>query len=348
MDALGWIVGIAFVAYVVWTLRLVPIRFGARPATARVRPGVHDFLWMFSGATVLIVGMVLAWRFRPEPDASKRLAARAARVALVDGMRSDLAAASEAEKSSVFASTEEDSIRFAEQARQSVEVVEKERDELARLLESEGNRRQQELLGEFSTSLVELRDIDRELLALAVRHTNLQATGLAFGPATQAVEEMNSALTRVAASAEGSPDAERVRLASLGARVAVLHLQTLLAPHIAEASDEKMDALEARMAEDDREARSELDRLSSLRDADPDVRTAAESYARFGEIRSKLLELSRENTNVRSSGLSLKGKREALSQCMRSLDALERALLEEPIPGSNHSAPPNPRKLGGA
>jgi hypothetical protein len=102
MDILGWIVGIAFIAYVVWTLRLAPVRFG-RPATARVRPAVQDFLWMFSGATVLITAMVLAWKYRPEPDASAKLAARASRVALVGAIRSDLASASEAEKSSVLA-----------------------------------------------------------------------------------------------------------------------------------------------------------------------------------------------------------------------------------------------------
>jgi len=61
--------------------------------------------------------------------------------------------------------------------------------------------------------------------------------------------------------------------------------------------------------------------------------TAAASYARFGEIRTRILELSRENTNVRSSGLSLNGKREALAQCLRLLDELRQALLEEPVPG---------------
>ena len=343
MDILGWIVGIAFVAYVVWTLRLAPFRFGAR-ASASARPAVRDFLWMFAGGTVLIVGMVLAWKHRPEPDASAKLAARTARVALVDEMRSELATASEAEKSSVFAATEEDSVRFAEQARASVEAVERKRDELDRKLESAGNRRQQDILEEFTKALTGLRDIDRELLALAVRHTNLRATNLAFGPATQAVEDSTAALTRVSSSEEGAPDAEEVRLGSLAARADILHLQTLLAPHIAEASDERMNALEARMAEDDRKIVSELDRLSSLRPSDPEVARAAASYARFGEIRTKIVELSRENTNVRSSGLSLNGKREALAQCLRLLDDLRQALLEEPIPG----APAHPGDLGGA
>ena len=338
MDLLAWIVGIAFVAYVVWTVRLAPIRFGRR-ASARPRPAVRDFLWMFSGATALIAGMVLAWKYRPEPDGSAKLAARTSRVALVDGMRSGLASASEAEKSSVFAETEEDSVRFAEQARASVEAVERKRDELDRKLEAAGNRRELDLLEEFSKALSGLRDIDRELLALAVRHTNLRATSLAFGPGTQAVEETTAALARISSDAEGAPDAEQVRLAALRVRAGILHLQTLLTPHIAEASDRKMEALEARMAEDDREIRAELDRLASLRRSDPDVATAASSYARFGEIRTRILELSRENTNVRSSGLSLNGKREALAQCLRLLDELRQALLEEPIPGASTTAP---------
>jgi hypothetical protein len=130
---------------------------------------------------------------------------------------------------------------------------------------------------------------------------------------------------RVAANAEASPDAERVRVASLGARVAVLHLQTLLAPHIAEASDEKMDALETRMAEDDREVRAELDRLASLRESDSDVRTAAASYVRFGELRSQILRLAREQASDRRDCRSA-GSGSPCSACARS--TLEIALVE--------------------
>ena len=69
-------------------------------------------------------------------------------------------------------STEEDS--SDSQSRLGIRRgLEKKRDELADsgTAGSSGNKAAQE----FSTSLVELRDIDRELLALAVRHTNLQA-----------------------------------------------------------------------------------------------------------------------------------------------------------------------------
>jgi hypothetical protein len=140
-----------------------------------------------------------------------------------------------------------------------------------------------------------------------------------------------------------------VALLAFGAQTAALHLQTLLAPHIAEESDSRMDEFEALMDVDNQEFRKDLDGLVAHRElaGDPDVQTAVSTYTRFSEVRADILALSRENTNVRALTLSMNQKRRVTMLCQDSLEALKQAILEEPIPGANYGPSPNPRRLGG-
>jgi hypothetical protein len=108
-----------------------------------------------------------------------------------------------------------------------------------------------------------------------------------------------------------------------------------------------MDELEVLMAKDDQEVRKDLDGLAALLKpgGDPDLETAASGYARFSEIRTRILVLSRENTNVRSLAMSLDQKRKVMFLCQDALATLQQAILEEPIAGVNYGLPANPRQL---
>ena len=136
-------------------------------------------------------------------------------------------------------------------------------------------------------------------------------------------------------------------LLAFGAQTAALRLQTLLAPHIAEESEKKMDDLETQMSKEDQQVRRNLDGLAALQKlrGDPDLETAASAYARFIEIKGRILALSRENTNVRSLAISLGQKRKTLLQCQEVLSALQQAIQDELIPGVNYESAPNPRSL---
>jgi len=127
-------------------------------------------------------------------------------------------------------------------------------------------------------------------------------------------------------------------LLAFGAETAALRIQALLAPHIAEESDKKMDELEAVMAKEDQEAHNDLDRLAALQNVsgDPDLETASSSYARFSKVRTQILALSHENTNVRSVAVSLGQKRKVMLLCQGALDALQQAILAEPLPGVDY------------
>jgi hypothetical protein len=174
------------------------------------------------------------------------------------------------------------------------------------------------------------------VLDLAVRNTNLKAWSLLFGVAASTLAEMDTALAQVIATASGTPTAMRVIPMAFGARIGALRLQTMLAPHIAEESDAKMDQMEAAMAKEEAEIRNDLDGLATSlakRTGSDDAETAKAQFARYETFKAKILSLSRENTNVRSLELSLNQKRNAMALCLETLGTLKEAILEEPITG---------------
>jgi hypothetical protein len=311
----------------------------------KIRPGTGDALRMVAGAVILALILAVVWHFRQEASPAQQLAFKASRVDLVGRMQVALASASEAEKSAVLAITDTDSQTFADQARAATTDVERERQELGKLLATGGTQRERDLLAQFSDAFGALQRIDDEVLRLAVKETNLKAYALLFGPAAETLAEMDAALSRVVAKRADSPDAKRVMLLAFGARIGILRVQALLAPHIAEESDEKMDRLEVSMAREETQVRKDLDGLAALPELaeDADLAKAATSIVRYGELEARILALSRENTNVRSLGLSLNQKRKAMTLCLDDLNALKQAIIEEPIAGLTNGRPPIPR-----
>jgi hypothetical protein len=260
-------------------------------------------------------------------------------------MQSVLASASEAEKSAVLAVTDQDSQAFAGQARIAAAEVERARRELGELLKTGGTRGEKELFNQFSELFAEFQRIDNTLLDLAVKNTNIKAYSLAFGPAATALSEMNAALSRLIASNSGSPEEKQVMLLAYSIEISGLRLQTLLPPHIAEESDQKMDELEALMFKEDKQIRKNLDELTALRNLNQkaNLATAVSSYDRFNKIKTQILALSRENTNVKSLSISLNQKRKVMLLCQDTLNKLQQAILEEPIAGVTYGRPARPR-----
>ena len=306
-----------------------------------LKPGPRDLLWMGAGAALLLLLVVVALHFQAAPGSGGKAEFKARGTELVEHMRFSLAAASDAEKSAVMAITDGESQKFADEARAATAEVERRRVAVGELLAGEGSRKERELLASFSTSFTEFQRVDRELLTLAVKNTNLKAFALAFGPAAQAVEQADTALSHFLTANAGAPG--RTLLLAARAQAAMLRLEARLAPHIAEESDQKMDEMEALMSRDDQEVRGALDDLAqdpAFR-SDPDLAAARTGYARFSELRTQILALSRENTNVRSLTISLDQKRKATAMCQDALAGLQQELAGEPEP----AAPANPRRF---
>jgi hypothetical protein len=311
----------------------------------KIKPKLNDVLWMAVGAAALLVFMSVMLHFRGSQDPGAQLAFKARRVDLVSRMQLDLASASEAEKSAVLAITDQDAKSLADQARAASAKVEQERRELGELLRAGGTQGERELLDQVTAAFAEFQHVDNDLLALAVKNTNVKAYSLAFGPAATAVQEMSAALTRVVAAHDDSSEAKTVMGFAFGAQISALRIQTLLPPHIAEESDKKMDELEALMATEDVQVRKGLGGLAALPkfSTNPDLAIATARYAEFSNIRMQILLLSRENTNVRSQSISLNQKRKVMLVCQAALSALQQAILAEPIAGSTYGTPVRPR-----
>jgi len=310
-----------------------------------MKSGGKDFLRMAVGALITLGVILVVLHFQNGHSPAEQVAFKAKRVDLVEQMRLDLASASEAEKSAVLAITDEDSQKFADQARAATAQVDQERNQLKDLMATSGSSKEKELLDQFSKAFAEFQTIDKDLLVLAVKNTNLKAYSLAFGPAADALNDMNTALSHLVTKSAASPEARDVALLAFGAQTAALRIQALLAPHIAEENDAKMDAMEARMTKDDQEVHQNLDALAALSmfNADTDLAAATSAYARFGDIRAKIIPLSRENTNVRSLAISLNQKRKVMLVCQDTLASLQQAILDEPIPGVDYGRPVLPR-----
>jgi hypothetical protein len=285
------------------------------------------------------------FHFYQKQNPAEQLAFKANRVDLVSRMRLALASASEAEKSAVLAITDRDSQTFAGRARAASTEVEQERQELGELQKAGGTQGEKELFNQFSELFAEFQRIDNDLLNLAVKNTNIKAYSLAFGPARAALNEMNAALSRLIASNTGSPEEKHVMLLAYGIEISGLRLQTLIPPHIAEESDQKMDKLEALMSREDKQIRKNLDELTALPklNQNADLATAASNYSRFSKIKTKILALSRENTNIKSLSISLNQKRKVMLLCQDTLNRLQQAILNEPIAGVSYGRPARPR-----
>ena len=284
-----------------------------------MRPGVSNYIW---GTALLLAVLLTVVYFQANQHPSEQLAARARRQQVAGELRLALASAAEAEKSAVLAITDQESEKFAAEARAATAAAEQRRAELSDLLKN-GSQREQELFAEFSASFTKLQQIDKEVLDLAVRNTNLKASALLFGPAAEAIRQMDAALSRVMAK---SSSPRELRLAA-AAQAGALRIQALLPPHVAEENEQKEDALEAQMAQQDAEV------TKDLRDLGLQAAEAAASYARFSEVRAQIIKLSRENTNIRSLALSLNEKRAADVACQASLAALEAEIAAEPVAG---------------
>jgi hypothetical protein len=295
----------------------------------------REHLWIIVGAALFLVFIAVALRFNQYGQSAAQAAFKAKRLELVSRTRVALASASEAEKSAVLAVTDEDSQRYADQARAAAEQAETARRELQPLLQRGGTAREAELFSQFSKVFGDFQRIDRDLLALAVKNTNIKAYGLAFGPAAQSVGDMNTALSNIVAKSADWPESRNVALLALGAQVAALQIQVVLAPHIAEESDAKMDQLEALMDGQAHAIQKDLDGLTALARlrGDPDLGTATSAYRRYSATKTQILALSRENTNVRSLYISLTQKRRVMLLCQDALAALQRAIAEEPVMG---------------
>ena len=234
--------------------------------------------------------------------------------------------AAEAANRAVMTDTDEASAAAAEEAKRARQIVERDIEALRGVLQSLRYREDLQQLETFAQRFEEYRRLDAEILPLTAENTNLKAQRLSFGAAREAAELFRSALDTAVRSGSAK-DSSRARESAATARIAVLEILALQAPHIAEPRDEVMTRFEEQMKTSVANARKALAGLQGL-SAPADVAHATAALDRFNSINDQIVVLSRRNTHVRSLALTLGRKRSVTAQCEDQLKALEEALAK--------------------
>ena len=235
--------------------------------------------------------------------------------------------ATDAANRAVMADADDSSKAAAGEARQARQVVERDVQALRQLLQSLGYRDDLRDLDGFAARFAEYRQLDDEILPLAVENTNVKAQRLSFGPAREAADAFRSALDR-AVSAAGGQNRCQSEVLAMHAVSALRNVQVLHAPHIAEADLAAMSRMELQMAASEAEARHAVHQLKAALPAAsaPHLAGATAALDRFSAINKELILLSRRNSDVQSLALSLGRKRTVTAACEEQLQALEHAL----------------------
>ena len=243
--------------------------------------------------------------------------------------------AADAANRAVMADADDVSATAAQEARNATQAVDRDLRELRSLLESLGYADELRFLATFEERFVEYRKLDEEILPLAVENSNLKAQRLSFGPAREAAAQFRQSLdaaVRAAASANVCcADALAAR-----AVVALMEIQVLHAPHIAEAEDAAMTRMEGQMAAAAGRVRKALDDLKGLigATASAQLTAAIAAFDRFEETNRQILALSRRNSEVRSLALALGRKRTVTAIADDQLRGLEEALAKHAFTGT--------------
>jgi hypothetical protein len=236
--------------------------------------------------------------------------------------------AADASNRAVMADTDAASIAGKDDATAARQVVDRDLERLQPLLSDLGYADELRDLAAFKTRYEEYRRLDDEILPLAIENSNLKAQRLSFEDAQGAATDFRSSLeaaVRLATPAQANAAA----LLADRARIGILEIQVLQAPHIAESEDAAMTRMEGLMNDSAASAKAALDRLkATLPPASTPLVAADAALARFLSVNTQIIALSRKNTNVRSLALSLGRKRVVTAECEDQLRALGEALAK--------------------
>jgi hypothetical protein len=237
--------------------------------------------------------------------------------------------AADASNRSVMSDTDETAASAAREAELAARETLHSAEQLRAALGSMGYSEELAFLDGFEARFAEYRKLDAEILSLAVENTNVKAQRLSFGPASEAALAFR---TRIEAAVETARPADASRADALVARAiaAVLQVQVLQAPHIAEPDDAAMTRLEERMAASERSARQALDQLKTLLPpaSVPQLDASLAALDQFTMVNDEIVKLSRRNSDVRSLTLTLGRKRAVIAQCDDQIEGLRETLAK--------------------
>ncbi len=242
-------------------------------------------------------------------------------------LRVEFATATDAANRAVMAESDQVSAAAADQARQARRAVRGNLNALLTNLQLLNYSQDIQVLERFQARFAEYERLDDAILGLAVENTNLKAQRLSFGPGREAADAFRAAIDG-AVKIPGTREPWHSEALATRAIAAVLQIQVLQAPHIAEADAAAMTRMEGQMAALHAEARAGVQQLKATLPpaANQQLGDALAALDRFSAINEDLVVLSRRNSEVHSLALSLGQKRTLTASCQDQLQALAEVL----------------------
>lgn len=253
------------------------------------------------------------------------------KVELLSTMRIQLLEAIEAEKNAVLAITDEASAEFAARARRAVAGAEGSRKEIEAIIYQDKTPRETESIDEFNACWSQFKALDETILGLATQNTNLKAQRISSTQCAHEIDLFGASLKRLIQRNTNNGQCNKAVVYSYEALTAVLKLFALHKPHIEEADDQEMDKIEQSMKSYEESARKALEGLRNVPDlsSNEDLKNAESAFKRFMALTGEALKLSRMNTNIKSTELSLGKKRLISSQCQEILATLQETVQSQ-------------------
>ena len=194
----------------------------------------------------------------------------------------------------------------------------------------------EELLKAFEKA----EEVNNQVLDLAIQNTNVKARQILSGAIQSDVENLNKRLQLWVdeSMTKGATDADLVkRLVTLYAmHDSVVSIPFAAAKHIEPLTVEELTALEKKVEEFQEKIQSGLVLASG-----GDLSSQSDVRNRISDMKvslAKLFQLSRLDTNNRSTELSLKGSKQAFDEVVKRISKLEELLARESDSGSKLSA----------
>lgn len=271
--------------------------------------------------SVTVIGILYKDKITPLEGELKK-------IQIVSSLRIHLLEAIEAEKNAVLAITDEASKTYADEARSASNKVENARRDLAAIIQQTGTSKEQETVAEFNSCWIEFRKLDEEILELATQNSNLKAQKLSSTQFYREVAAFEKSLRTLIQHDMRDNRPGFITVHSYESITAILQLFALHKAHIEEPDDQEMDRIERKMKDYLDTAQKALHALRSI----PELRGSAElvnaesAYKRIVEINAEVVRLSRLNTNIKSSALSLGKKRLISAKCQEILGALQETI----------------------
>jgi hypothetical protein len=258
---------------------------------------------------------------------------QAHKIELISSMRIHLLEAIEAEKNAVLAIDDEESKGYATKALQAADEVENIRKYIVPIIQQDGIQSESELINDFNTCWLQFRKLDESLLNLATQNTNVKAGKISTAYGIQFIQSLEDSINRIIKHIDQSD----AITSAYDALTASIKIYALHKSHIEAADDQQMDKIEQDIKAYDEAAKKAFSHLNSVAvlKENLDLKKAETAYVKFIQLTNEVIRLSRMNTNIKSTELSMGKKRLISTQCQVILTTLQNTVQTQ----GNYSLP---------